>query len=151
MHSDAHDGHSASRRHFLRVSGTTLLLIPVVNLAGCSESTPETPSAPAGTSSAPAPSTSTPTPAAPAQAAPAPAALVKLDENDSTAVTLGYKHSAADVNADRYARYEAGQTCSNCSLFLPGDSPEPGWGACSIFPGKLVNAGGWCNVYVAKA
>jgi hypothetical protein len=149
MHAEQDTAATASRRRFLRLSGGGLLLIPALNLAGCSQESAPEPAAPAGTA---APAAAEPAAAAPMPSeAPAAPALVKLDENDSTAVTLGYKHAAADVNADRYARYEPGQKCANCNLFQPDSSPEAGWGACSIFPGKLVNAEGWCNVYVAKA
>ena len=42
-------------------------------------------------------------------------------------------------------RFEAGQACKNCALY--SDTDDAQWGGCSIFPGKLVNADGWCNVY----
>ena len=72
-------------------------------------------------------------------------------EDDPAAVALGYRHSAADVDVEKYPRKagEAGamQKCSNCVLYQGGES----WGGCSIFPGKLVNAEGWCNAWAPKA
>ncbi|MGH7262243.1 MAG: high-potential iron-sulfur protein, partial [Nitrospiraceae bacterium] len=42
-----------------------------------------------------------------------------------------------------------GQDCASCQLFQgkPGDA----WGPCPIFPGKNVNAKGWCSAYIKKA
>jgi len=80
---------------------------------------------------------------APAQGTP------HLDEKDSTAQGLGYRHDATKVDKKKFARYQAGQTCSNCQLFQgkAGDA----WGSCAIYGGKQVNAKGWCNAYVKKA
>lgn len=71
----------------------------------------------------------------------------KLEESDPTAQTLGYKHDAAAVDTEKFPKKAAGadQTCANCALYGGGD-----WGSCSIFPGKTVKAGGWCNAWVAK-
>ncbi|MEM1263860.1 MAG: high-potential iron-sulfur protein [Pseudomonadota bacterium] len=70
--------------------------------------------------------------------------LPQLTEDDAQAVALGYQHDASTVSNDRY---EAGQQCQNCVLYTGGDQA---WGPCSIFPGKLVNANGWCSTYTAK-
>lgn len=61
-----------------------------------------------------------------------------LDEADPTAKALQYVHESA----------KEGQTCLNCNLYT-GDR-QAAWGACTIFPGKLVNASGWCMSWVAK-
>ncbi|MEL7536733.1 MAG: high-potential iron-sulfur protein [Pseudomonadota bacterium] len=71
--------------------------------------------------------------------------LPQLAEDDPQAVALGYKHDATAVSAERY---EAGQKCQNCILYTGGDKP---WGPCSIFPGRAVNANGWCSTYAPKA
>lgn len=159
-----------SRRRFLRTSGTALALIPLVNVAGCSDggdeaASPSAPEAPAGSdmpsaaearsaaeASAPAePAASdASTPQEAPAAAPPAADLVRLEESDGTAQALGYRHDASQVDSSRYGRYQAGQKCSKCSLYQ-ADSGEAGWGACSIFPGKLVNAEGWCSAYVPAA
>ena len=154
-----------SRRRFLRTSGAALALIPLVNVAGCSDGgggeAPEAaPAAPAGSdmpAAAEATASEAPSQAAPAAAeaaagdSGAPAAqLVRLEESDGTAQALGYRHDASTVDASRYGRYQAGQMCGNCSLYQ-ADSGESGWGACSIFPGKLVNGEGWCSAYVPSA
>lgn len=73
--------------------------------------------------------------------------LPKVEESDALAKSLGYKHSADDVDASKYPQRTAGALCSNCVLYQGGDAQ---WGACSIFVGKLVNADGWCATYAPK-
>ena len=75
--------------------------------------------------------------------------LPKLSEDNPQAKALGYRHDAQQVDASNYPRYQAGQLCSNCSLFQA--SSGDAWGGCSIFPNHLVNADGWCSAYVRKA
>ena len=83
----------------------------------------------------------------------AAAGVPKLDESNPTAVALGYKHDANDVDVDRFAKRatEEGKTqfCDNCLHYKPSD--EEGWGPCAIFPGFNVAAKGWCNVWVKTA
>ncbi len=74
--------------------------------------------------------------------------LPRLDQSEPQAQALAYVDDATTINASAQPRYQAGQACANCSLFLGGDDQ---WGPCSIFPGKAVNAGGWCSVYAPKA
>jgi hypothetical protein len=85
-----------------------------------------------------------------AQTKPAPAAggLVKLEETDANAKALGYLHDAKKVDAKKNPNYKAGQLCSNC-LQIQGKAGEA-WRPCTLFPKKLVNANGWCKVYVKK-
>lgn len=64
--------------------------------------------------------------------------LPKLDPNDPTAQALSYTHQSTT----------AGQMCKNCQLFQGGDAA---WGGCAIFPGKEVNAQGWCKSWAKKA
>lgn len=70
----------------------------------------------------------------------------RLSESDPAARALGYVHDAANVDADRYPRYEPGQQCSNCNL-LQGSEGES-WRPCDIFPDRLVAANGWCSAWV---
>ena len=65
-------------------------------------------------------------------------AAEKLSEDDPTAVSLGYKHDAAQATHESYV---AGSTCDGCAFFQGGDAAE---GPCLVFLGKLVNAKGWC-------
>jgi len=77
------------------------------------------------------------------------AAAPHVDEKDSTAQSLGYKHDAAKVDQAKFAKYKAGETCANCQLYQ-GKAGEA-WGPCPIFGGKEVSAKGWCSAYVKKA
>ena len=84
-----------------------------------------------------------------ASAADAPAALPHVAANDPTAIALAYHENAKSVDAKAFPNYKPEQKCSNClqSKGKDGDA----WLGCNLFPGKLVNAGGWCKVYVKKA
>ena len=58
-----------------------------------------------------------------------------LSETDPAAAAQGYKADATKVDAKKYPKYAAGQTCATCALF----------------PGKDVTAKGWCQAYAKKA
>jgi hypothetical protein len=147
---------ATSRRRFLKLTGATMALIPLVHLYGCAEEEPEQPAQETGEPAAPA---TQPPPSEPRNQPPGPAtqsaqpppaqgaALVKLAESDPQAMALGYKHAAGDVDQSAFPRYEQGQLCSNCTLYQR-QAGEEEWGGCQIFPGKLVNANGWCSAYV---
>ena len=62
---------------------------------------------------------------------------VKLD--DPTAVALKYVHSS-EVE---------GKNCENCQYIQGEDGQE--WRPCAFFPGKVVNAKGWCAGWMKKA
>ena len=65
--------------------------------------------------------------------------LPHLAEDDPTAQSLKYVHASATD----------GQSCANCALVQGADGDA--WRPCQIFPGKLVNAEGWCSVWAPKA
>ena len=71
---------------------------------------------------------------------------VEITEDDPMAMALGYKHSVDDVDTAKYPKYADGQLCDKCVQYK---ATSEGWGTCAIFPGKLVAAKGWCNVWVA--
>ncbi len=73
----------------------------------------------------------------------------RLEESDSLAVSLGYKHDASKVDAKKFTAYVAGRNCANCQLYQ-GKAADP-WGACAAVGGKLVNGKGWCVVWAKKA
>jgi hypothetical protein len=66
----------------------------------------------------------------------------QLSEDDAQAKALGYKHDASQTK-----RPSADQQCANCQ-HIRGDSGE--WRPCAIFPGKDVNANGWCSAWAKK-
>jgi High potential iron-sulfur protein len=72
----------------------------------------------------------------------------KLDEKDPLAVAMGYVHDAKKVDANKVPQYKKGSLCSNCMQIQGKDGDQ--WRGCNIFPGKLVNANGWCKVWVLK-
>jgi len=61
----------------------------------------------------------------------------RLTEDDATAVSLGYVHES--VVTDKH--------CSNCNYIQGAAAAE--WRPCTIIPGKLVNAKGYCNIWAA--
>jgi hypothetical protein len=78
----------------------------------------------------------------------ADAELPHLKPSDPTAVALGYHEDASQVDPKQFANYKPGETCSTC-LQLKGEAGQP-WRPCNLFPGKLVNANGWCRVWVKR-
>lgn len=139
------------RRSLLKAVGGSALVVSLSGLAACSGG--DSGSAPAP-DAAPAPRQPT-EPAA--EAAPQAveesgatdsAAMARLDESDPQAQSLGYVNDASAIDTAVQPRYEAGQACANCALYMGGSDQD--WGPCSIFPGRLVNSGGWCTVYARR-
>src|SRR5262249_3521760 len=73
----------------------------------------------------------------------------KVDEKDSLATALGYVSDAKRVDKKNSPQYQAGSTCSNCSWYQ-GKAGDPAGGACTFFPGKNVDANGWCRMWNKK-
>ncbi|MEE4296076.1 MAG: high-potential iron-sulfur protein [Wenzhouxiangella sp.] len=162
------------RRRFLRLFGTAAALLPITIVTGCGNDTPEAParaqpaaapeSSPSETAAAPEP-TPMPEPEAPTEpameeTAPEPAEpetqmtessngqMPPVDPNDAMAQSLGYKHDASEVDAARYPNRDPSHNCANCILYQGAAGEE--WGGCPLFPGKVVNAKGWCSSYTPK-
>ena len=74
--------------------------------------------------------------------------LPHVTPTDPVAVALSYHENAKTVEAAKFPNYKPDQHCGNC-LQLSGNEGDA-WRPCNLFPGKLVNAGGWCKVYVKK-
>ena len=79
----------------------------------------------------------------------AAAALPHLDEKDAQAAALHYVHDAKLVDPKKNPTYKPGQHCANC-LQAPTAKAGDKTVACNIFGGRMVNANGWCKVYVKK-
>ena len=75
--------------------------------------------------------------------------LPQLTEDDAMAQSMKYTHDASTVDASARANPAENQTCANCAL-VQGDDGDA-WRPCQIFPGKTVNANGWCSVWAPKA
>src|SRR3569833_241340 len=73
----------------------------------------------------------------------------KVNEKDSVAVALGYVSDAKHVDTKASPQYTTGSTCSSCSWYQ-GKASAPAGGACTFFPGKNVDANGWCRMYSKK-
>lgn len=75
--------------------------------------------------------------------------MPQLTEDDPVAASMRYTHDASTVDPASRANPAAEQNCANCAL-IQGEDGET-WRPCQIFPGKLVNANGWCAVWAPKA
>jgi hypothetical protein len=74
--------------------------------------------------------------------------LPQVSEDDPTAKAMKYTHDASTVDAASRTNPAEVQHCSNCALIQGEDGAE--WRPCAIFPGKSVNANGWCSVWAPK-
>ena len=75
--------------------------------------------------------------------------LPQLTEDDPMAQAMKYVHDASKVDPDTRANPAEVQNCANCALVQGADGDA--WRPCQIFPGKVVNAAGWCSVWAPKA
>lgn len=73
----------------------------------------------------------------------------KVPEIDPTAQALGYRADATKVDKAKYAKYAAGQECSNCTFYQ--GKPADAFAPCPMFGGKQVSGKGWCSAYNKKA
>jgi High potential iron-sulfur protein len=73
---------------------------------------------------------------------PARAQVAHVDEASETAVALGYRHDASQVDTNKHPGRGTGQHCANC-IFWQGAAADP-WGGCSMFGRKQVANAGWC-------
>jgi len=94
--------------------------------------------------------------AAPAAAGGSGGDLPLIDEKSALAVTLKYKHDAADVPAAlKVAKggvEGAKQNCANCLFYAKGGKVGADEvGKCQLFPNVSVKAKGWCTSWIKKA
>jgi hypothetical protein len=71
-----------------------------------------------------------------------------VQESDAEAIALDYKADAARVDRAKFPKYQPGQTCANCALYV--GEPAQAHGGCSLFYGKDVAAKGWCSAWEKK-
>ncbi|BEP61997.1 high-potential iron-sulfur protein [Variovorax sp. V213] len=76
------------------------------------------------------------------------AAPPRVEENDETAVQLGYKHDTKNVDKKKYPRHAATQECVNCAMWQ--GTPTDAWAGCAMFGRKQVAAKGWCMAWAPK-
>ena len=72
----------------------------------------------------------------------------RLDVKDPAAMAVGYVENAGQVDVKKYPTFVKGSTCENC-LQLQG-SAGSAYRPCSLFPGKLVSASGWCTAWTPE-
>ena len=70
-------------------------------------------------------------------------------ETDPQAIALGYKNDSTKVDAKKYPKHAATQSCLSCQLFQPKGKDV--LGGCPLFAGKQVSAKGWCSAWTQKA
>lgn len=70
--------------------------------------------------------------------------LPHVSESDPTAKALGYVEDASKTTDPKH---HAGNNCANCQFYSGGPT---GYGPCQLFPGKSVNAKGWCVSHSTK-
>ncbi len=75
--------------------------------------------------------------------------LPKITADDPVGMALKYTHDASSVDPALRTQPAADQSCVNCAQLQGNEGDE--WRPCAIFAGKLVNANGWCSVWVPKA
>lgn len=74
--------------------------------------------------------------------------LPHLSEDDPAAKALNYHQDAtAAPRTDKSEIAASEQFCHRCN-FIQADSGE--WRPCKIFPGKAVNANGWCASWMPR-
>lgn len=72
----------------------------------------------------------------------------RLSEDTPGAIKLGYKHDTNEVDDSVYTRHKVSQRCKNCRI---SRGPKEEWRGCGRFPGKLVNANGWCKSWTGRS
>lgn len=70
--------------------------------------------------------------------------LPHVTDADPTAKALDYTENAA---ASKNPKHKPGDDCTNCQFYSGGPT---GYGPCQLFPGKSVNAKGWCVSHTPK-
>jgi hypothetical protein len=74
--------------------------------------------------------------------------LPHLTTSDPTAQALNYTEDASKVDKAKSPTFVAGSACASCNFF---QGAAAAYGPCQLFPGKAVNAKGWCSGYAKKA
>ena len=72
------------------------------------------------------------------------AARTLLLEDEQAAKAIGYVAAAAKVNASVNPTYRRGQSCTTCVFVERSTAKQRG---CTLVPGRLVMAAGWCKLW----
>jgi S-methylmethionine-dependent homocysteine/selenocysteine methylase len=76
-------------------------------------------------------------------------ALPHLAESDPVARALAYTENAASLSPAKDPVFKQGSTCANCAQYVSAQE-QKGYAPCNAFPGKSVNAKGWCRAWAVK-
>jgi len=71
--------------------------------------------------------------------------LPHVAESDPTAKALDY---VEDASKSKNPKHKAGDVCANCQFYT--DANAKPYGPCQLFPGKSVNAKGWCVSHTTR-
>lgn len=82
-----------------------------------------------------------------ARRAPAAEKRTLLDEREPAARNIGYVANAREVDVKTNPGYRRGQSCATCTFIDFGTARHRG---CSLVPGRLVEAAGWCRLWKLK-
>jgi hypothetical protein len=130
----------SNRRDLLKKAAIGGSMLAGLNLAACTKSDNKT--AETGAKADPAPN----------GGGSEAAGLEYVKPDNSTAKALGYVEDATALEEgarpDKGATKGADQFCTNCQFYTEVDGNG---GKCSLFPGKLVKARGWCRSWSLKA
>lgn len=75
--------------------------------------------------------------------------LPKLAESDPSAQALGYVENTAKIDPKKEPTFQKGRACAGCTLYQTAQA-SGGYAPCAAFPGKQVNANGWCRAFTPK-
>lgn len=67
-----------------------------------------------------------------------------LQETEPSAKAIGYIANAAKVDVQANPGYKRGQSCTTCAFVELTSARQRG---CSLVPGRLVMAVGWCKLW----
>jgi hypothetical protein len=73
------------------------------------------------------------------------AELPHVAESDPTAKALDY---VEDASKSKNPKHKPGDVCANCQFYT--DAGATPYGPCQLFPGKSVNAKGWCVSHTTR-
>jgi hypothetical protein len=77
----------------------------------------------------------------------AQAARTLLDEKEPAALKIGYIANSRKVDPAANPGFKRSHTCATCAYIDFGTARQRG---CSLVPGRLVEAGGWCKLWKLK-
>jgi len=75
--------------------------------------------------------------------------LPHLSPDDPMASAMHYTDDSSTVDPSMHTNPAPNQHCASCALIQGNDGDE--WRPCQIFPGKAVNANGWCSAWAPKS